>query len=178
MEEGKEAKADMTMLLAVLREAQDNVRGYDVKAQIVGIGFIFSLGVIGTIGQLAESTSQSPPEFPLVAVIVSWVLAIVPLVFFGAVLYPSRALSRELGAERKKVAGLLYVSPQQPTSVDGYLGALPTADWARELVFEIQKVSLLREKKRRRFVIALMLAGFSFATLFVLQSLRSAGYLG
>lgn len=178
MAEQPEPAIDKTMLLAVLREAQENVRGYDVKAQIVGIGFIFSLGVIGTIGAFAEPSVPEPPEYPLVAVIVSWFLAILPLGFFGAVLYPSRALSRELGEERKRVEGLLYVSPQQPMPVDTYLAALPAADWAREITFEIYKVSLLREMKRRRFVTALFLAGFSFATLFVLQSLRSSGYIG
>ena len=37
-------------MLAALKEVQDTVRAYDTKAQIVGVGFIFTIGVIVNIG--------------------------------------------------------------------------------------------------------------------------------
>ncbi len=42
-------------VLAALKEVQDTVRAYDTKAQIVGVGFIFSIGIITGFG---EPTTQ------------------------------------------------------------------------------------------------------------------------
>ena len=38
-------------VLAALKEVQDTVRAYDTKAQIVGVGFIFSIGIITGLGE-------------------------------------------------------------------------------------------------------------------------------
>jgi len=50
---------------------------------------------------------------------------------------------------------------------------LDRSDWKVELAYEIQKNSLLRDMKRRRFVWALRVAGVSYALMFLVQLLRS-----
>ncbi|MCW8914753.1 MAG: hypothetical protein OQK24_02740 [Magnetovibrio sp.] len=67
-----------------LTEVHADVRGYDTKAQIMGIGFIFSLGVIFNILE-GFSTDRDLGWFQLLA---AFVLSIAPVVLYGAVLYP------------------------------------------------------------------------------------------
>ena len=43
-------KDALTFMLASLREGQDIVRAYDTKAQIVGVGYIFAIGIIVNLG--------------------------------------------------------------------------------------------------------------------------------
>jgi len=39
-------KNTLAFLMASLKEVQDTVRAYDTKAQIVGVGYIFAIGII------------------------------------------------------------------------------------------------------------------------------------
>ena len=65
---------ELSILLASLQDVRNTIRGYDTKAQVVSIGFIFSLGLITTVGSLAPEV----PRFTLSLVVFSWVLGIVP----------------------------------------------------------------------------------------------------
>lgn len=50
------------LLCDSLSEAQSTVRSYDTKAQIVGIGYIFALGVIGRfccVGDFRQTIYQT-----------------------------------------------------------------------------------------------------------------------
>jgi hypothetical protein len=44
------------LLCDTLAEARVSVRTYDTKAQIVGIGYIFSLAILGQIGSAISDT--------------------------------------------------------------------------------------------------------------------------
>ncbi|GEM_PF-6649355 len=46
-----------------------------------------------------------------------------------------------------------------------------------EIAYEIQKLSLLRDMQRKRFVWALRITGTSYALMLLVQLLRSAGFL-
>jgi len=85
--------AKLSILLASLQDVRNTIRGYDTKAQVVSIGFIFSLGLITTVGSLAPEV----PRFTLGLVVFSWVLGVVPIMMFGYVLYPSRSMAPKLG---------------------------------------------------------------------------------
>ena len=43
-------KNTLPSLMASLKEVQDTVRAYDMKAQIVGVGYIFAIGIIINLG--------------------------------------------------------------------------------------------------------------------------------
>ena len=51
----------LNVMLSALQEVQNAVRAYDTKALVVSIAFIFSLGLITTVGTLAPSQ----PEYSL-----------------------------------------------------------------------------------------------------------------
>ena len=69
MTDGKTYQREtLTVLLASLQEVQNTIRSYDTKAQVVSIGFIFSLGLITTINSLAPE----PPRFNFILVCFSW----------------------------------------------------------------------------------------------------------
>lgn len=146
-----------------LNEAQATVRSYDTKAQIVGVGYIFALGIVGRIGEAFERTT----EVNVVYVMVAWGIVILPILLFGFVLYPSRKSAPLLSNESTENLGhVLYVDPSRHAGIDELMRAASRADAIQELAFELLKVSRLRELKRRRFLRALFAAGVAFLVLF------------
>ncbi len=159
--------------LAVLREAQDTVRSYDTKAQICGIGFIFALGIV----QRSGDHVPVPVEYAMLYVIAGWLVIVVPILMFAMVLYPSR-VDRIASRNRPEgVIGAMYFERRQFDGVDAYTDAALHADWAREVAFEIIKVSEIRDLKRTRFLRALYWAAGSFVILFLSQMMRASGML-
>ena len=153
----------LDLLRDSLNEAQATVRSYDTKAQIVGVGYIFALGIVGQLGDALGRTF----ELGVVQVLIAWGIVVLPIILFGIVLYPSRKTAPKLSDE--SVEGLehiLYVDPRRHTSVEGVMHAAQRTDPVRELAFELLKVSNLRELKRRRFVRALFATAVSFLVLF------------
>ena len=159
----------LSILLSSLLGVQNAIRAYDTKAQVVSIGFIFSLGLITTIGELAPEV----PIYSLAFVILSWILGVVPVVLFGYVLYPSRSMAPKLGSKIDNLQRSYYLLVERYSNLDDYIEAFDQSDWKGELTYEIQKNSLLRDMKRKRFVGALVVAGISFALMFLLQLLRT-----
>lgn len=166
---------DGLMLLKLsLADAQATVRAYDTKAQIVGVGYLFSLGVVGRIGDMIPENGEIVP----ISIVLAWVVGVLPVVLFGAVLYPSRKMAPLIEAERQTpVEHVLYVDPQNIKSVEELTKCARQADAEKEIAYELLKVSLLRELKRKRFLRALFAAGMSFLFLFSTHSLLSAGFL-
>ena len=163
----------LSILQHSLNDVQNAVRSYDVKAQIVSIGFIFSLGLIETVGDLAPKD----PNSSIILLLVTWFFGVLPIAMFGYVLYPSRSLAPKLGTKVGNLQRSYYLLDERYPTLDDYLDAFDQSDWKIELVYEIQKNSLLRDLKRKRFVWALNIAGISFAFMFLLQLLRSVGII-
>ncbi len=158
-------------LLAALKEVQDTVRAYDTKAQIVGVGFIFTIGVITNIG--ARLPNQ--PEFTTLMLILVWILAIGPIILFGVVLYPSRSIAPIIGDEAEDVCQNYYVATAVQKDLSTYLRNIEACDWRQEIAYEIMKVSNLRDRKRNRFIRALYASAFSFIVVIGLQILNTLG---
>jgi uncharacterized membrane protein (UPF0136 family) len=158
-------------LYAALKESQDNIRTYDTKAQIVGIGFIFTIGMVikfNTWTDISQSWQQ-------IATVATWLLIIIPAVFFGSVLYPTRRVAPEVLKNKAHVQGLFYMNHQE--TVTDYVAQIKDMDIQQELSYELLKVSYLRDLKRRRFLQAMMMATISLVTLFVLQLLPLWGLI-
>ena len=168
---GNDSGMSVTYLLSALKEAQDSVRSYDTKAQIVGVGFIFTLGVITKFG----ANLPSPSVLNVIAVILFWLLAIGPIMLFGFVLYPSRTTVQSLHSHKKVVRHTYYVSSESPRNLDEYLKDIGSGNWSAELAYEIIKVSGLRDLKRVRFIRALRVSAFSLFVIALFQILRSSG---
>lgn len=139
-----------------LNEARIAVRSYDTKAQIVGIGYIFALGVVLRVDEVVHDLVEVNVAYVLIA----WGIMILPIVLFGRVLYPSR--KRAPAVSDTPTDGLqhvLYVDPDTHAGVDELIRSANRADVARELAFEALTVSGLRSLKRRRFLRALFAPG-------------------
>ncbi len=167
-------KLDADALMAVLHEAQDTVRSYDTKAQIVGVGYIFALGVV----QQSGKHMPVPMEWAGWYVFAGWVIVILPIIMFALVLYPSRVDKvMKKRNHQAHVDGTMYFDTTKFADIETYSRAVMAADWAKEIVYEIVKVSDIRDKKRTRFLRALYWTGGSFFLLFLSQMLRANGVL-
>ena len=162
----------MSCLLSALKEAQDSVRSYDTKAQIVGVGFIFTVGIITKVG----ANLPGPSEINIIALVLYWLLAIGPIVLFGFILYPSRKMVRSLGYYKETIRHSYYFSSESPRNLDAYLKDIGSGNWSAEIAYEIITVSSLRDLKRVRFVRALRISAMSLGIVAILQILRSTGY--
>jgi hypothetical protein len=152
-------------LYVALKEAQDNIRTYDTKAQIVGIGFIFTIGLLFKLVEFIEVSNG----YNFVLMLVTWTLVIIPAVLFGSVLYPTRKVAPKVTKNKQVVKGLFYMNLFEVESVNDYVHKLNSMDVAQELSYELLKVSYLRDLKRKRFLQALSAASLGFLILFMIQ---------
>jgi hypothetical protein len=162
-----EAKA---LLRDGLAEAQTTVRSYDTKAQIVGVGYIFSLGIVGQISALLDRETQ----IDAIGILISWAVVVMPILFFGYVLYPTRkTTSYSEATKHHNIQHVLYLDPTKKKTIAEVRQASLAAVSLDELSFELLMVSTLREIKRRRFLRGLFASGLSFLLLFLDQVFRS-----
>ena len=162
------AEQSLSLLRDSLAQAQATVRAYDTKAQIVGVGYIFALGVVGNFESLLPELS----ELNLLTLSVACV-AILPILLFGFVLYPSRKSAEKFANQSEATPEhVLYVDPTKLGSVKALKEAVGRCDPIIEVSFELLKVSQLRVLKRRRFLRALFSAGVVFLFIFATHFIR------
>lgn len=164
-------KLDADALLAVLAEAQDTNRNYDTKAEICGVGFILALGIVKQAGD----SIPVPIEYAAFYVLAGWLIIVIPIIMFALVLYPSRVDKIDKITRPDNVMGVMYFNSVNFADVASYGEAAKKSDWAMEILFEITKVSYIRDIKRRRFLRALYWAAGSFCVLFLSQMTRANG---
>ncbi len=166
--------AEETLKLA-LAEAQQSVRSYDTKAQICGVGYIFSLNIIFGINK----TIWPEVDVSIFYLVVCWSMFILPIILFGYVLYPSRkSMSFGNGQEKNstekagisyRVKKLLYISLNKYDSVKKLTDSALASNLLQELAFELLKSSELRDRKRKRFLRALIISLIAFMLMLVFQ---------
>ncbi len=161
-------------LLSVLTEAQNTVRSYDNKAQIMAVGYVLALQVVLRSG----AQVPVPIDYAGLYVFAGWAILVLPVIMFALVLYPSHADKVSRKRDFGVCAGAMYFEPRHVADVDSYVRAVRGADWVRETACEIIKVSDIREKKRRRFLRALYWTGGSIGMLFLAQMARALGVIG
>lgn len=172
MEQKPIDRLSIDVLRDSLVEARAAVRSYDTKAQILGIGYIFALGVIGRIGDQIPSTT----DMSIVTIIVAWLFVVFPILLFGYVLYPSRhKIVAKRGPVLDGVTTYLYVNDEAPMAYTALKNALTNSNPVNELVYEFLEVSKHRDIKKRRFLRALFSAAICFVGLFSAQLLQSYG---
>ncbi len=99
--------------------------------------------------------------------------AILPILLFGFVLYPSRKSAEKFASLSEATPEhVLYVDPTKLSSVKALKEALGCCDPIIEVSFELLKVSQLRELKRRRFLRALFLSAIVFLFIYATHFIR------
>ena len=154
----------LALLKDSLKDAQDTVRAYDTKAQIVGVGYIFSLSVISQVGEIIPDKASA---INLFSILIPWAFVIVPIILFGWVLYPTRNTAKLLGTRRERgPKHILFFEPSPNNTVAALKSAVLEAEPLDEVAYELVKMSKLREIKRARFLRALFSAALAFCILF------------
>ncbi len=165
------AQQSLSLLHDSLVEAQATVRAYDNKAQIVGVGYILALGVVGSFEALLPKAS----ELNLLTLSVAC-SAILPILLFGFVLYPSRKSAEKFADQSEATPEhVLYVNPTKLGSIKALKEAVGRCDPIIEVSFELLTVSQLRDLKRRRFLRALFSAAVVFLFIFATHIIRAYG---
>lgn len=166
-------KLDADALMAVLGEAQETVRSYDTKAEICGVGFILAVGIVKQSGD----SIPIPIQYASLYVLAGWLVIVIPIIMFALVLYPSRINKMAGTTPPEGVQGVMYFDRTIFGDIAAYAESMRHTDWAREIIFEITKVSNIRDTKRTRFLRALYWAAGSFTVLFLSQMVRANGGL-
>jgi len=104
------------------------------------------------------------------------ILVVLPIIMFGAVLYPSRKTAPKLHEKIKNIKKLYNVSSEYHLGIDKYLENLKDCNIKAELSYELMTVIVLRDLKRIRFLRALYAAAFSFIALFLSQLIRASDF--
>lgn len=157
----------LEVLKSALSEAQSSVRAYDTKAQIVGVGYVFTLGVITDLEIFLPTSTIFGT--PFLDISVAWGIGISPILLFGFVLYPTRYST----TTSPTPSSLLYIDTTEGVHANEIenqvLNCNPVYEYSRELLL----VSTLRDKKRRRFLRGLFAAAFSFVCICLNQLYRA-----
>jgi len=155
-------------LLSALDETHASIRAYDTKAQIVGIGFIFSIGVLSNL----IANFEIEREYGILYLLIGFLLLIGPVILFGAVLFPSRKIAPSLGTSADTVRHCYYYQSDTTDNLQTVLDNQNKADWQKEITYELMKVSLLRDLKRKRFIRALLASGASFIIIVAANAIK------
>ncbi|MEM7540694.1 MAG: hypothetical protein AAF384_03800 [Pseudomonadota bacterium] len=154
--------------MASLSEAQQTIRAYDSKAQIMGIGFIFAMTMIS---RLLENFAIEW-RYSVMELVLGFTVLVGPVALCGAVLYPTRATVTHGDDHAGRLKGCLFVDGHQPNTTGQFLADVLTADWHLELTDELFRTSELRAIKRTRFLRAVWAAGLSFVVIFAAYFVR------
>ncbi len=153
--------AQLACLLASLNEVQQTIRSYDSKAQIMGVGFIFSVTMIsGFLGNL-----EIERDYGFGYLIVGFALLIGPVTLYGSVLYPTRRTAPAILQDALPVHHCFYFRSDSGKDHKTFRQEIESANWSSELSYEIMRLSALRDLKRKRFLSAMFASGVSFAVI-------------
>jgi hypothetical protein len=126
-----------------IEDSQHTIRGYDTKAEILGLLLTLALGITN-FNHLQNM--QGIAQFLLLA---SWLSSLVTLCFLGAVLHPNLNNFKELsfGTFTPTCVYFLHnVTGAASNSVSDLAIKARSTDWVQELMYESMKLSLIREK--------------------------------
>ena len=151
-------------LRLAMGDTQQMIRGYDTKAQVLVAVLTFA---VGTLGKAIEEEHLAAP---LVALCIVAVMA--SCICCAAVLYP-RAPGMKPRASGDVVPSNTYYLP--PTLVGMDLRELVQrvrgTDWVTELVFELQKLASVRQRKAYWFKWAFISTGIAVLGLYMILML-------
>lgn len=160
----------MRLLEDKLNEARVVMRAYDTRAQIVGVGYVLTLGILIPF----ERRFPRPEDVGWAEVIILWGVIIIPIVLFGYVVYPYRRHRPLLYSHAYDEEPDFFCPPENAPSVtQQVLQQASSADMEHELAAELRHVEMLKRTKMNRFVWAMKAAALSFLALFAFQFWRS-----
>ncbi|WP_129125958.1 MULTISPECIES: hypothetical protein [Geomonas] len=171
-EEGKEDKA-IECLLNAVNECQETIRGYDTKAEILGILMTLVVGFLN----FNLVSDYKCDKFVMGFIAAATVFAVTTLAFMLGVLFPSKNPIEEiiLGEYAPRNTYFLTKPNKAKFNFQDIHYRLLETDWQKELLLELMKLSSIRDRKHKWFNAAVIAASVTFGTIATL-ALR-IGYL-
>jgi hypothetical protein len=143
-----------------IEDAQATIRGYDTKAEILGILLTLALGI-------TNFTSISHYEgLAEIFILGSWLCSLGALGLLGLVLHPklNSFKSISFGTYTPSCVYFLHnVTGAASNSVSDLAIKAKSTDWEQELMYESMKLSLIREKKHRWFILSLKVTALTLS---------------
>lgn len=149
-----------TCLLNAINEAQDAIRGYDTKAEILGILMTLVVGFLN-YNLLSDYSSDLLIKLGIAA---GTLLAITAVGLMLIVLFPSNNPANEvyLGSYTPKNTYFFYKKNGERFDFEKIHADLTTTDWRKELLFELLKLSHIRDRKHAWFIRAVKASSVTF----------------
>ena len=155
-----DAKKDtaISCLKHAIEDAQETIRAYDTKAEILGILLTLAIGI--TNFTLLEN-SKGYTKWILMT---SWIVALVAIAVLGLVLHPKKNPFTNIVHGNYTPSGTYFLSnlssaPQN--TVSALTDKAVATDWVSELMYENMKLSVIRDHKHNCFTWALKLTGIT-----------------
>ena len=158
MEHKDKIETTISCLQHAIEDAQDTIRAYDSKAEILGILLTVAIGITN-FTFLQHSTSYSKA-----LLVASWIAGLVAICALGLVLHPKKDLFKKIdfgGYTPKETYFLSNIESSPQNTVTELASKALNTDWVCELTYENMKLSLIREYKHCCFVFALKAAGIT-----------------
>ena len=159
----------ISCLQHAITDAQETIRAYDSKAEILAILLTVALGITNfTLLQ------NNPDAWSRYLLAVSWIVGLLTLASLGMVLRPRKNPFKGILLGAYRPAGTYFfcnVLACPENTVEGLAKRAKDTDWVSELTYESVKLSLIREAKHGWFSRALWFAALTLllVTLAVLK---------
>lgn len=149
MEEGDKSSTTIDCLLNNINETQETIRSYDTKAEILGILMTLVVGFLNY--NLISDYKCDSIIMGLIAA--ATFVAITALALLLTVLFPSRNPAHEvdLGKFQPKNTYFVFKKPEEQFNFDVIYSRLVDTEWQKELLFELLKLSAIRDRKHKWF---------------------------
>jgi len=154
---------EIEILLDAVNNGQEIVRAFDLKAEIL-TGILTLL--IGMVAFTRHDVGVGALKWLELAIIIA---AFITMLFLALVLYPTNNPLERVKKGTYTPRGVYYVSGDDLTkeSVSDIANKVSSTNWRDELVFELMKVSSIRERKNYWFKAAIWAAEVTFGLLLV-----------
>lgn len=153
-------KTDTTIscLKHAIEDAQETIRAYDTKSEILGILLTLAIGI--TNFTILERSTAYTKWF----LFSSWIVALLAIGVLGVVLHPKKNPFKNIALGNYTPSGAYFMSnlPSSPANTVTILAekAMNT-DWVSELMYENMKLAAIRDHKYYWFTWALKLTGIT-----------------
>ncbi|MGH8371726.1 MAG: hypothetical protein ACRETO_03215 [Gammaproteobacteria bacterium] len=166
-------EAEIEVLLDAIRDVQDTIRAFDLKAEILTGILTLLVGLVAFAWQDVNTSSQRILD------------VVVIIAAFGAmgclmsVLLPMANPAEKVQRGSYKPAGVYFLTKEKlkTETVSEIAKKLPDIKWREELVYELMKVSYIRQRKHHWFTLAIIVSTVSFAALLLLCLFRYVSIL-
>lgn len=155
-----DVKTDTTIscLKHAIEGAQETIRAYDTKAEIIGILLTLAIGITNV------TCYQHNTAFAKCIILSSWIVALITIAILGLVLHPKKDPFKNIVLGNYIPSGTYFLSdlsssPQNTVTILAEKAI--NTDWVSELMYENMKLSAIRDYKHCWFTLALKLTGIT-----------------